>query len=172
MWENKITDFFENLSEYDNNELSLHNAIDIIDMLKERVTFSLNDDNEVIIKVLKKPDDGEDVADEIVDDEGFMYWCHMIYHKEIIDDLLRLREKVTSLQNEGKRYQSESKLASTEEQRNQVVEKINTNSKDVESNEVLMSKIDSYRRNTFTYLSDIDEINKLLSTIKVIKEHS
>ena len=35
MWINKITNFFDTMSEYDNSSLSLHFAIDLVDMLKE-----------------------------------------------------------------------------------------------------------------------------------------
>ena len=59
MWIKKINEFFENLSEYDNNSLVLHVAVDLIDMLKERVTFDLDDDCNVCIKVLEPTEEGE-----------------------------------------------------------------------------------------------------------------
>ena len=54
MWIKKINEFFENLSEYDNNSLVLHVAVDLIDMLKERVTFDLDDDCNVSEKVKQR----------------------------------------------------------------------------------------------------------------------
>ena len=35
MWIKKINEYFDNMSEYDNNNLVLHVAVDLIDMLKE-----------------------------------------------------------------------------------------------------------------------------------------
>ena len=49
MWIKKINDFFDNMSEYDNNSLSLHFAVDLIEMLKERVVFKVDDDCNVSI---------------------------------------------------------------------------------------------------------------------------
>ena len=52
MWIKKINEFFENMSEYDNNNLVLHVAVDLIDMLKERITFELDDECNMSITVL------------------------------------------------------------------------------------------------------------------------
>ena len=52
MWIKKINDFFDNMSEYDNSSLSLHFAVDLIDVLKDRVKFSLDDDCNVGIVIL------------------------------------------------------------------------------------------------------------------------
>ena len=52
MWIKKINDYFEAMSEYDNNNLILHVAVDLIDMLKERVTFELDDDCNMTITIL------------------------------------------------------------------------------------------------------------------------
>ena len=52
MWIKKINEFFDNMSEYDNNSLSLHFAVDLIDVLKDRIQFGLDDDSNVNIIVL------------------------------------------------------------------------------------------------------------------------
>ena len=41
MWVKKINDYFESSSEYDNIMLSLHFAIDFVEVLKERVEFEV-----------------------------------------------------------------------------------------------------------------------------------
>ena len=82
MWIKKINEFFENMSEYDNNSLVLHVAVDLIDMLKERITFDLDDECNMTITVLKY---GESKENCEVDEEGFMYWLHFTFHKELID---------------------------------------------------------------------------------------
>ena len=56
MWIKKINEFYENMSEYDNNNLILHVAVDLIDMLKERVTFVLDDECNMTISILKYGD--------------------------------------------------------------------------------------------------------------------
>jgi hypothetical protein len=168
MWEEKINNFFENMSEYDNNNLSLHNAIDFIDVTKERLSFELDDDNNLKITILKYKDNENN---EVVDAEGLMYWCHMIFHKELIEELLRLKEKLTILQNTSKQLQNSSKLANNDDAKNDIKDKIEENSTSIEEIELIMNKIDSYRRNTFSSISDLNEVKKLTNDIKIIKEH-
>ena len=60
MWIQKINDFFDNMSEYDNNSLSLHFAVDLIDILKDRVKFTIDDNCNVNIVLLPYKDLKED----------------------------------------------------------------------------------------------------------------
>ena len=60
MWIKKINDFFDNMSEYDNNSLSLHFAVDLIDILKGRVKFTIDDNCNVNIVVLPYEDTKEE----------------------------------------------------------------------------------------------------------------
>ena len=106
MWIKKINEFFENMSEYDNNTLVLHVAVDLIDMLKERVTFDLDDDSNMTITVLKY---GENKEAYEVDEEGFMYWLQMTLHKELIDIILSLKQKYDELENKIKQLNNSMK---------------------------------------------------------------
>ena len=108
MWIKKINEFFENMSEYDNNNLVLHVAVDLIDMLKERITFELDDECNMSITVLKYGDSKEDCE---VDEEGFMYWLHFTFHKELIDIILSLRPKYTTIQENNKTLINDIKVA-------------------------------------------------------------
>ena len=77
MWIKKINDFFDNMSEYDNNSLSLHFAVDLIDVLKDRVKFSIEDDCTVGIVILPYEDLKEDTE---IDEEGLLHWFQFTFH--------------------------------------------------------------------------------------------
>ena len=61
MWIKKINEYYDNLSEYDNHNLTLHVARDLTDMLKERITFELDSNDNTVIMVLKYGEDEESV---------------------------------------------------------------------------------------------------------------
>ena len=169
MWIKKINDFFDNMSEYDNNTLVLHVAVDIIDMLKERITFELDDDSNMTITVLKYGEAKEDIE---VDEEGFMFWVQMTFHKELIDIILSLKHKYTSLEDKNKTLSNSIKLTENSEKQGELKKQIETNSKELEALEMIMNKVDSYRRNTFAYLRDKEDIDKMISYIRIYKEQS
>ena len=109
MWEKKIDEFFENASEYDNGNLSLHFAIDFIEVLKERVEF-VSEDGQFLIYILPYGEEEKDGEKTEIDTEGFMYWCQFTFHKELIDVLLQGKEDMDKVQNEIKQLQNMSKF--------------------------------------------------------------
>ena len=169
MWIKKINDFFENMSEYDNNSLVLHVAVDLIDMLKERVTFDLDDESNMTITVLKY---GESKEDCEVDEEGLMYWLHMTFHKELIDIILSLRQKHDELENKVKQLNNSMKQTTDEEKESEIKESLETSNKELEALEMIMNKVNTYRTNTFVYLRDKEDIDKMISYIRIYKEQS
>ena len=169
MWIKKINEFFENMSEYDNNSLVLHVAVDLIDMLKERVTFELDDESNMTITVLKY---GESKEDCEVDEEGLMYWLHMTFHKELIDIILSLRQKHDELENKVKQLNNSMKQTTDEEKESEIKESLETSNKELEALEMIMNKVNTYRTNTFVYLRDKEDIDKMISYIRIYKEQS
>ena len=169
MWIKKINEFYENLSEYDNNNLVLHVAIDLIDMLKERVSFVLDEDCNMTISILKYGDNKEDNE---VDEEGLMYWLQMTFHKELIDIILSLKQKFTSVQDLNKKLMNDSKLTNDESKQKEINTKVEKNNKELEALSMIMNKVNTYRNNTFAYLRDKDDIDKMISYIRIYKEQS
>jgi hypothetical protein len=167
MWIKKINEFFENMSEYDNNSLVLHVAIDLIDMLKERVSFELDDESNMAITILKYGDEKEDVE---VDEDGFMYWLQMTFHKELIDIILSLKQKFTAVEDANKKLTNESKMTKDDNKRGELDSSIEKNEKELEALSMIMNKVDTYRRNTFAYLRDKDSVEKMITTIRIYKE--
>ena len=169
MWIKKINEYFENMSEYDNNSLVLHVAVDLIDMLKERVTFDLDDESNMTITVLKY---GESKEDCEVDEEGLMYWLHMTFHKELIDIILTLRQKHDELENKVKQLNNSMKQTTDGEKESEITESLETSNKELEALEMIMNKVNTYRTNTFVYLRDKEDIDKMISYIRIYKEQS
>ena len=169
MWIKKINEFFDNMSEYDNNNLILHVAVDIVDMLKERVTFDVDEDCNICIKVLKYGDVEDDTE---IDEEGFMYWLQFTFHKELIDIILTLKQKFTAIQDSNKKITNDTKLTKDEKKRNEFSSSIEKNNKELEALSMIMNKVDTYRRNTFTYLRDKDGVDKMITHIRIYKEQS
>ena len=169
MWIKRINEFFENMSEYDNNSLVLHVALDLIDMLKERITFELDDESNMTITVLKY---GESKEDCEVDEEGLMYWLHMTFHKELIDIILTLRQKHDELENKVKQLNNSMKQTTDGEKESEIKESLETSNKELEALEMIMNKVNTYRTNTFVYLRDKEDIDKMISYIRIYKEQS
>tara|TARA_Y100000768_G_scaffold363889_1_gene323926 strand:+ start:496 stop:1008 length:513 start_codon:yes stop_codon:yes gene_type:complete len=169
MWIKRINEFFENMSEYDNNSLVLHVALDLIDMLKERITFELDDESNMTITVLKY---GECKEDCEVDEEGFMYWLHFTFHKELVDIILSLRPKYSTIQESNKTIINDIKLAREVSKKKDLETNLEKNNKELEALEMIMNKVDTYRRNTFTYLRDKEDVDKMISYIRIYKEQS
>lgn len=169
MWIKKINEFFNNLSEYDNNSLLLHVAVDMVDMFKERILFSLDEEGDMNIKVLSYGDVKEDIE---IDEDGFLYWLQFTFHKELIDIILSLKQKYTSLQNSNKQLTNDTKLTNEEGKRNDLNTQLTKNNKEIEALSMIMNKVDTYRRNTFAYLRDKDSIEQVVKHIKIYLEQS
>jgi len=169
MWIKKINEYFENMSEYDNNSLVLHVAVDLIDMLKDRVTFELDKDCNMTITVLKYGDIKEDIE---VDEEGLMYWFQMTFHKELIAIILSLQQKHSTIQDKNKELTNDSKLTTETEKQKEINVSIESNNKELEALEMIINKVNTYRTNTFTYLRDKEDIEKMISYIRIYKEQS
>ena len=169
MWIKRINEFFENMSEYDNNSLVLHVAVDLIDMLKDRVSFELDDESNMTITVLKY---GESKEDCEVDEEGFMYWLQFTFHKELVDIILSLRPKYSMIQESNKTIINDIKVAREVSKKKDLETNLEKNNKELEALEMIMNKVDTYRRNTFTYLRDKEDVDKMISYIRIYKEQS
>jgi hypothetical protein len=170
MWIKKINEFYENMSEYDNTNLVLHNAVDFIDMLKERVSFELDGECNMTITILKYGDTVKE--DTEVDEEGFMFWIQMTFHKELIDIILSLKQKFTTIENTNKKIVNDSKQTKNETKLNDYNELLENNNKELETLSMIMNKVNTYRNNTFSYLHDKEDIDKMISFIRIYKEQS
>jgi hypothetical protein len=169
MWIKKINEFFDNMSEYDNSSLSLHFAVDLIDVLKDRVTFSLDDDCNVSINILPYDDLKEETE---VDEEGFLYWLQFTFHKELIDIILSLKNKFESIQDNLKKLVNDIKVEADEMKQNSINEEIGKNEKELDALKMILSRVDTYRRNTFNFLRDKESIEKIITHIRIYKEQS
>jgi len=169
MWIKKINEFYENMSEYDNNNLILHVAVDLIDMLKERVTFVLDDECNMTISILKYGDNKDDTE---VDEEGLMYWLQMTFHKELIDIILSLKQKFTNIPDLNKKLTNDSKLTKDETKEKEIHTNIEKNNKELEALSMIMNKVNTYRNNTFACLRNKDDVDKMISSIRIYKEQS
>ena len=49
---------------------------------------------------------------------------------------------------------------------------IESSGKELEALEMIMNKVNTYRTNTFTYLRDKEDIDKMISYIRLYKEQS
>jgi len=169
MWIKKINDMFDSMSEYDNNSLVLHVAVDLIDMLRERINFQLDDDSNMTITVLKYGDEKEDCE---VDEDGFMFWVQMTFHKELIDIILSLKQKYTTLEDANKTLTNSMKQTEDSDKKTRGEKQTESNTKELEALEMIMNKVEGYRRNTFVYLRDKEDIDKMISYIRIYKEQS
>ena len=169
MWIKKINEFFDNMSEYDNSSLSLHFAVDLIDVLKDRVKFSLDDGCNVSIVILPYEDLKEETE---VDEEGFLYWLQFTFHKELIDIILSLKNKFESIQDNLKKLVNNIKVEADEKKQNSINEEIDKNEKELEALKMILSRVDTYRRNTFNFLRDKESIEKIITHVRIYKEQS
>ncbi len=169
MWIKKINDFFDNMSEYDNSSLSLHFAVDLIDVLKDRVKFSIDDDCSVSIVILPYEDLKEDTE---VDEEGFLYWLQFTFHKELIDIILSLKNKFEEIQTNLKKLINDIKVEPDEQKQKDIQIEINKNEKELNALQKILTRVDTYRRNTFAFLRDKESIDKIITHIRIYKEQS
>ena len=169
MWIKKINEFFDNMSEYDNSSLSLHFSVDLIDILKDRVKFSLDDECNVGIIVLPYEDLKEDTE---VDNEGFLYWLQFTFHKELIDIILSLKKKFESTQDSLKKLINEHKVTQDPNKQGEIAASIEKHNNELETLKKILSRVDTYRRNTFANLRDIESIDKIIKHIRTYKEQS
>ena len=169
MWIKKINEFFDNMSEYDNSSLSLHFAVDLIDVLKDRVKFNLDDDCNVSIVILPYEDLKEETE---VDEEGLLYWFQFTFHKELIDIILSLKNKFESIQDNLKKLVNNIKVEADEMKQNSINEEIDKNEKELEALKMILSRVDTYRRNTFNFLRDKESIEKIITHVRIYKEQS
>ena len=169
MWIKKSNDFFDNMSEYDNSSLSLHFAVDLIDVLKDRVKFSIDDDCNVSIVILPYEDLKEETE---VDEEGLLYWFQFTFHKELIDIILSLKNKFEEIQANLKKLINNIKVEADEKKQQELQVEISRNEKELEALQKILSRVDTYRRNTFAFLRDKESIDKLITHIRIYKEQS
>ena len=169
MWIKKINEFFDNMSEYDNSSLSLHFSVDLIDILKDRIKFILDDGCNVNIIVLPFEELKEETE---VDNEGFLYWLQFTFHKELIDIILSLKKKFESTQDNLKKLINEHKVTQDSKKQTEIASEIDKNNAELETLKKILSRVDTYRRNTFSNLRDIDNINKVIKHIRIYKEQS
>lgn len=169
MWIKKINEFFDNMSEYDNSSLSLHFSVDLIDILKDRVKFTIDDECNVGIIVLPYEDLKEDTE---IDNEGFLYWLQFTFHKELIDIILSLKKKFESTQDSLKKLINEHKVIQDSKKQGDIADNIEKHNNELETLKKILSRVDTYRRNSFANLRDIDSIDKIIKHIRIYKEQS
>lgn len=163
MWVKKINSFYDTMSEYDNPSLLLHISVDLIDVLQERIRFELDKDNLKITQLAYKDDEEEEI-----DSEGFLFWCQFIYHKELIDLILSLKEKFSTIQNSSKQLVNEHKQKPTEDTKN-ALDKL---TKELDALKMMISRVETYRRNTFSVLKDKESVERVLDHIRIYKERN
>uniref|UniRef100_A0A6C0CDK2 Uncharacterized protein n=1 Tax=viral metagenome TaxID=1070528 RepID=A0A6C0CDK2_9ZZZZ len=169
MWIKKINKFFDNMSEYDNSSLSLHFSVDLIDILKDRVKFTIDDECSVGIIILPYEDLKEDTE---VDNEGFLQWLQFTFHKELIDIILSLKKKFEGTQDNLKKLINEHKVTQDAKKQDEIGVEIDKNNAELETLKKILSRVDTYRRNTFANLRDIESIDKVIKHIRIYKQQN
>jgi hypothetical protein len=169
MWIKKINEHYEKTSEYDNNNLALHMAVNLLNMLATRVTFDISDDCNVCITLLAYGDMDDDYE---VDQEGFLYWLQFTFHKELIDIILSLKQKFLSIQDTNKKRTNDSKLTTDENKQKELTSVIEKNNKELEALSMILNKVDTYRRTVFGFLRDKESVEKTIDHIRIYKEQS
>ena len=170
MWIKKINEFFDNMSEYDNSSLSLHFSVDLIDILKDRVKFTLDDECNVNIMILPYKDANEEGGE--IDNEGFLYWLQFTFHRELIDIILSLKKKFEATQDSLKKLINEHKITQDSKKQGEISASIEKHNNELETLKKILSRVDTYRRNTFANLRDIESIDKIIKHIRIYKEQS
>ena len=65
------------------------------------------------------------------------------------------------------------KIVNTDEEKeSEIKESLETSNKELEALEMIMNKVNTYRTNTFVYLRDKEDIDKMISYIRIYKEQS
>tara|TARA_Y100000389_G_scaffold203402_2_gene251714 strand:- start:2010 stop:2522 length:513 start_codon:yes stop_codon:yes gene_type:complete len=169
MWIKKINEYYDTSSEYDNNGLSLHMAVNLINMFKDRISFSIDEECNVGIKVIKYGDMDDDYE---IDDEGLLYWLQFTFHKELIDIILSLKQKFYGIQDTIKKLNNDIRLTMDEDKKTELNVSIEKNSKELEALSMIMNKVDNYRRMVFSFLRDKESVEKMIDHIRIYKEQS
>ena len=170
MWIKKINEFFDNMSEYDNSSLSLHFSVDLIEILKDRIKFSLDDECNVEVILLPYKDANEDGGE--VDNEGFLQWLQFTFHRELIDIILSLKKKFEGTQDNLKKLINEHKVTQDAKKQDEIGAEIDKNNAELETLKKILSRVDTYRRNTFANLRDIESIDKVIKHIRIYKQQN
>ena len=157
------------MSEYDNSSLSLHFSVDLIDILKDRVKFTIDDECSVGIIILPYEDLKEDTE---VDNEGFLQWLQFTFHKELIDIILSLKKKFEGTQDNLKKLINEHKVTQDAKKQDEIGVEIDKNNAELETLKKILSRVDTYRRNTFANLRDIESIDKVIKHIRIYKQQN
>lgn len=169
MWIKRINEYYDTTSEYDNNGLYLHIAINIINMFRDRISFNIDEDCNVCIKIIKYGDMEDDFE---VDDEGLLYWLQFTFHKELIDIILSLKQKFLSIQDTNKKLNNDVKLTMDESKKAEISSLLDKNNKELEALSMIMNKVDTYRRMVFSFLRDKESVEKMIDHIRIHKEQS
>ena len=169
MWIKRINEYYENSSEYDNNGLYLHLAINLINMFKDRISFDVDDDCNVCIKIIKYGDMDDDFE---VDQEGLLFWLQFTFHKELIDIILSLKQKFMSIQDTNKKLNNDANMTMDESKQSTIKSSLEKNNKELEALSMIMNKVDTYRRMVFSFLRDKDSVEKMVDHIRIYKEQS
>jgi hypothetical protein len=169
MWIKRINEYYENSSEYDNNGLYLHLAINLINMFKDRISFDVDDDCNVCIKIIKYGDMDDDFE---VDQEGLLFWLQFTFHKELIDIILSLKQKFLSIQDTNKKLNNDANMTMDESKQSTIKSSLEKNNKELEALSMIMNKVDTYRRMVFSVLRDKDSVEKMVDHIRIYKEQS
>lgn len=169
MWIKRINEYYDTTSEYDNNGLYLHMAINIINMFRDRISFDIDEDCNVCIKIIKYGDMEDDFE---VDDEGLLYWLQFTFHKELIDIILSLKQKFLSIQDTNKKLNNDVKLTMDESKKTEISSSLDKNNKELEALSMIMNKVDTYRRMVFSFLRDKESVEKMIDHIRIHKEQS
>ena len=83
-----------------------------------------------------------------------------------------MRPKYTTIQENNKTLINDIKVVREVAMKNELETKLTKNNKELEALQMIMNKVDTYRRNTFAYLRDREQIEKMLSYIRIYKEQS
>ncbi len=169
MWIKRINEYYENTSEYDNNSLALHMAVNIVNMLDSRISFELDDDSNMSITILKYGDIEDDFE---VDQEGLLFWFQFTFHRELVDIILSLKQKFLGIQDSNKKLNNDIKMTKDETKKQEASVLIEKNNKELEALSMILNKVDNYRRMIFSYVRDKEGMNNMIEHIRIYKEQS
>ena len=92
--------------------------------------------------------------------------------KELVDIILSLKNKFEETQDNLKKLVNDGKVQGNEEKKADIQSEISRAEKELDTLRMILSRVDTYRRNTFGSLRDKESIESIIKHIRIYKEQS
>ena len=85
------------------------------------------------------------------------------FHRELIDIILSLKTKFEGIQSNMKKLINDSKVSGDKKVQDELASELERSEKELEALRRILSRVDTYRRNTFSLLRDKESIEKVIT---------